>query len=273
MIFCRSICFLATFNESDKFDLDARQNLESYQYFLEKHSDLSDLIEDTSFELYLAKENGKNILFEGAQAIGLDIDLGQYPESTSSNTGVGGILTGTGVSHKFIDKVVGIAKAYVTRVDKNGAGPLVTQIDGEIRDYLRENGREYGATTRRPRRCGWFDVPLVKHSIRTNGIENLILTKLDVLSGLDNLKIATYYENGSKISGYVADAPSLRKLTPHYETLPGWKEDISSCKKMNELPENARNYVDRLEKLLDVLIDISVGPERNQTIIRGNYWI
>jgi adenylosuccinate synthase len=257
----------------DKFDLDARQNIETYQYFLDKHRDLSDFIRETSFELYLAKENGKNILFEGAQAIGLDIDMGQYPESTSSNTGVGGIIAGTGVSHKFLDKVVGIAKAYVTRVDKNGAGPLVTQINGKIGDYLRENGDEYGSTTGRPRRCGWFDVPLVKHSILTNGIENLILTKLDVLGGLDNLKIANYYENCSEIKGYIADAPSLRKLTPHYENLSGWQEDISSCKKINELPKNARKYVDRLEELLKIPIDISVGPERNQTIIRRNYWV
>tara|TARA_Y100000310_G_scaffold308264_1_gene351201 strand:- start:818 stop:2041 length:1224 start_codon:yes stop_codon:yes gene_type:complete len=257
----------------DKFDLDARQNIETYQYFLDEHRDLLDIVGETSFELYLSKENGKNILFEGAQAIGLDIDLGQYPESTSSNTGVGGILTGSGVSHKFLDRVVGIAKAYVTRVDKNGAGPLVTQIDGEIANYLRENGGEYGATTGRPRRCGWFDVPLVKHSIRTNGIDNLVLTKLDVLSGLDNLKIATYYENGSEINGYISDAPGLRKLTPHYETLPGWGEDISSAKKMSELPNNARNYINKLEILLNVPIDVSVGPERNQTIIKGDYWV
>jgi adenylosuccinate synthase len=254
------------------FDVAARMNLVKYKKFLEEHKDLLEYAQDGSKLLYYAKENNYNILFEGAQGVGLDIDHGQYPEGTSSNPTIGGVMTGSGVSHKFIDMVIGVAKAYVTRVDANGAGPLTTQLDDEVGEKIRDKGGEYGATTGRPRRCGWFDVPLIKYGIRINGIDRIFLTKLDVLSGFNEVKICVGYEKDGEEVGFIPDAIKLRNVKPIYESMPGWEQEITGCRIFEELPENAKRYVNRLMTLLGVPLDISVGPERNQTIMKDSYW-
>jgi adenylosuccinate synthase len=262
-----------------KFDINARPYLEKYRDFLEKHLDLRRLVENTSVYLHNSRKAGKNILYEGAQAVGLDICHGQYPESTSSNPSIGGIFSGTGISHKDIDMVVGIAKAYITRVDKNGEGPLVTQIGGELEERIREAGGEFGATTGRPRRCGWNDSVLVNHAIRTCGMDRIVLTKLDILSGLPENKICIGYDytpipsEYRNVSGfYLPDAVTLRTASPVYMPLETWDEEINSAKSMEDLPKNARSHISKLQDLFGVPIDVSVGPDRDQTIIRTDYW-
>jgi adenylosuccinate synthase len=208
--------------------------------------------------LHQAIDDGEGILFEGAQGTYLDVDHGTYPFVTSSNTVAGNAAAGTGVGPKDLHNVVGIAKAYATRV---GSGPFPTQLDDAEEEALRSKGGEFGATTGRPRSCGWFDAPMVRHACRLNGVTHLSLTKLDILSGLETLRIGIGHEpvpGGDRFEG-----------APIYETVPGWAEDITSCRRWEDLPANAKAYVERIEELVGVRAGlISVGPGREEVIPR-----
>ncbi len=213
-----------------------------------------------------AIEDGEYVLFEGAQGTLLDIDHGTYPFVTSSNATAGGVCTGTGVAPTKIDRVIGVAKAYTTRV---GAGPFPTELKTEMAEAVRIKGREYGATTGRPRRCGWFDVVGVRYVVRINGIKTLVITKLDVLNDLETIDICVGYRyKGRIIDEFPHSLKILQECEPIYETLPGWKSEISSTASFDDLPEAAKRYLGRLEELTNTEIGlISVGAERNQTII------
>lgn len=228
-------------------------------------------VTDTSVILNDALDEGKRVLFEGAQGVMLDIDQGTYPFVTSSNPVAGGVTIGSGVGPSKINKVVGVCKAYTSRV---GDGPFPTELFDETGDRIREIGREYGTTTGRPRRVGWFDSVVMRHSKRVSGITNLCLNCLDVLSGLDTVKICTAYElNGEKIYHYPASLKELSACKPVYEELPGWQEDITACKTIEELPENARKYLHRISELVGVRIStFSVGPDRSQTNVLESVW-
>ena len=222
---------------------------------------------DASLYLATAIRDGRRILFEGAQATMLDIDHGTYPYVTSSNASIGGVCTGLGVSPRAIDGVLGVAKAYTTRV---GEGPLPTELFGEMAERLRESGQEYGASTGRPRRCGWYDAVVVRYAARINGLDALALTKLDVLDGLDELKICTGYRIGGRmVSEFPADLAMSDQSEALYETLPGWKEPTRGARDFDELPDAARRYVARLEQVSGVPAAIvSTGSDRDETIIR-----
>ncbi len=223
-------------------------------------------VSDVSLYLSNNMAEGKRIMFEGAQATHLDIDHGTYPFVTSSNASVGGICTGLGVPPRAIHGVLGVAKAYTTRV---GEGPLPTELSGALADRLRESGQEYGASTGRPRRCGWFDAVVVRYSARINGLDALALTKLDVLDGLPEVKICVGYATRSGvISEFPADLRLLSAGEPRYETLPGWSEPTRGVTDEAKLPANARRYVQRLEEVTGVRCGIiSTGSDRNETIV------
>ena len=226
---------------------------------------------ETAFLLNKALREGKNILFEGAQATMLDIDHGTYPFVTSSSCCAGGACTGTGVGPKAIDKVIGISKAYITRV---GSGPFPTELFDEDGETLCRVGHEFGVTTGRQRRCGWFDAVIARYAVDCNSLTDMALTKLDILSEFDTIKVCVAYESdGVKYEYFPMQQSALypKHVTPVYEELPGWKgEDISQCRTFEELPENARKYVEYLEKIIGVRISIiAVGPDREQTIFRG----
>jgi adenylosuccinate synthase len=207
---------------------------------------------------------GKNLLLEGAQGTMLDLDFGTYPFVTSSNPTTGGALSGSGISYKYIKEVIGITKAYTTRV---GEGPFPTEESGEQGNYLRREGNEYGSTTGRPRRCGWFDVEIIRHAVRVNGLDSLALTKLDVLDKLKEIPVAVAYELDGKRLEYFP-SHSIEKVKPVYEMFAGWDESIAHCRKMAELPKNARKYIQSLEKFCGVPIRwVSVGPDREETIV------
>ncbi len=237
-----------------------------------KHADyLRPFIGNVSIEIDRALRENKNILFEGAQGTHLDIDHGTYPYVTSSNPVAGTVCAGAGIGPTRIDNVLGIAKAYVTRV---GGGPFPTELKDSIGEHLQKKGVEYGSTTGRPRRCGWFDMVVLKEAIRINGLDFLAITKLDVLTGLDTIKICIGYElDGEKIDYMPADIRLLEKCRPIFEELSGWNEDISSVKTINDLPDSARRYLERIEELSGVpLAIISVGSARDQTIIVKEDW-
>ncbi len=226
---------------------------------------------DTAKVLNDAIDQGKRVLFEGAQGVMLDIDQGTYPYVTSSNPVAGGVTIGSGVGPTKIHQVIGVAKAYTTRV---GDGPFPSELLNEIGDRIREVGNEYGTTTGRPRRVGWFDSVVVRHAARVSGITGLSLNSLDVLSGLETVKICTAYRyKGELITEYPATLNVLSKCEPAYEELPGWQEDITKVKSLEELPINARHYLERISQLTGVPISLfSVGPNRDQTILlRGVY--
>lgn len=226
---------------------------------------------DTSVVLNEALDEGRRVLFEGAQGVMLDIDQGTYPFVTSSNPVAGGVTIGSGVGPTKISSVVGVSKAYTTRV---GDGPFLTEIKDEIGDRIREVGREYGTTTGRPRRVGWFDSVVVRHAKRVSGITDLSLNSLDVLTGIETLKICVAYKyNGKLIKEFPANLNILSKCEPVYEELPGWTEDITGVKSLHELPENARHYVERISQLTEIPLSIfSVGPDRSQTnVVRSVY--
>ena len=233
-------------------------------------SRLAPLVADTSRYLHDAMDRGRPILFEGAQGAMLDIDHGTYPYVTSSNATIGGVCTGLGVGPRAINGVLGIAKAYTTRV---GAGPLPTELDDAMGDRLREAGREYGASTGRPRRCGWFDAVTVEYAARVNGIDALAVTKLDVLDELDELSICTAYRrDGDRLVDPPADITDLAACLPEYETLPGWRGSgtTAGVRQEAELPSAARRYLARLEELSGVPISIiSTGSDRDDTIVRS----
>ncbi|RLC46632.1 MAG: adenylosuccinate synthase [Candidatus Cloacimonadota bacterium] len=228
---------------------------------------LEPYITNTVYLLHDFLEQGKRLLFEGAQGALLDIDFGTYPYVTSSNTTVGGVCTGTGISPKKIGEVIGVMKSYFTRV---GEGPFPTELKDEIGDLIRKRGNEYGSTTGRPRRCGWFDAVATRYTAMLNSIDSIALTLLDVLSGLDKVKICTSYQlHGKAIDYFPSFYHQLEQVKPNYIELPGWKEDISAVRKFEDLPKNAKKYVNTIEELLGIDVSIiSVGPERANTIIR-----
>jgi adenylosuccinate synthase len=222
---------------------------------------------DATLFLANAIKAGERVLFEGAQATMLDIDHGTYPFVTSSNASVGGVCTGLGVPPRAIDGVLGVAKAYTTRV---GEGPLPTELFGDMAERLRESGQEYGASTGRPRRCGWYDAVVVRYSVRINGLDALALTKLDVLDGLDEVNICTGYRIGGRTVTEFPANLAAGTCEPIYETLPGWKEPTRGARDFDELPAEARNYIARLEDVSGVPCAIvSTGSDRDETIIRS----
>ena len=215
-----------------------------------------------------AVDEGRHVLLEGAQAVLLDIDHGTYPYVTSSSTSAAGAFTGTGLAPRDLTRVIAVVKAYTTRV---GEGPMPTEEPGEIGERLRNAGGEFGATTGRPRRCGWLDMVGLQYSMALNGVDVVALTKLDVLSGMPEIEVCTGYEyNGRRLEGFPASPHILDEVVPIYETLPGWKGDISGCTSFDSLPREARGYVEYIEKGLGVPVKlIGVGQERSQTIDRG----
>ena len=242
-----------------------------FEEYYEYGQQIKQYVTDTSVILNDALDNGTRVLFEGAQGVMLDIDQGTYPFVTSSNPVAGGVTIGSGVGPSKIDKVVGVCKAYTSRV---GDGPFPTELSDEIGDRIREVGHEYGTTTGRPRRVGWFDSVVMRHSRRVSGITNLSLNSIDVLSGLDTVKICVAYDlDGERIDYYPASLEQLKRCKPIYEELPGWSEDITGVRHLDELPENARNYVRRVGELVGVRIStFSVGPDRDQTNILESVW-
>ena len=224
-------------------------------------------VADTSLVLNNAVKKKKYILFEGAQGTLLDIDHGTYPFVTSSNATAGGACTGSGIGPIKIDKVIGVVKAYTTRV---GEGPLPTMFEKKLMDKIQTKGKEFGATTGRPRRCGWFDNVVASHSVMINGLTEVVITKLDVLDELERIKICTGYKyKGRIIKSMPADIETLSKCKPVYEVMPGWKTDTTSCKRYKNLPLKARKYLERLSKLMNAKISIvSVGSARRETIIK-----
>lgn len=220
---------------------------------------------DSSQIIYQAIKEKKKVLFEGAQGTLLDILHGTYPFVTSSSTISSSACVGTGIGPQNINKVLGITKAYTTRV---GEGPFPTELNNNVGDFLQKNGHEFGATTGRTRRCGWIDIPALKYAIRINGISSIALMKIDVLSGLEILKICNAYKiDGKIITDYPSSPGQIAKAKPIYLEMPGWKEDITACVQKTQLPKEALNYISLLEENLQIPIDvISVGPDRNQSI-------
>ncbi len=226
---------------------------------------LSPMISDTNSYLLNAVEDGRSILFEGAQGALLDVDHGTFPYVTSSNSSGVGVPTGSGLPPKWIHKVIGVAKCYSTRV---GGGPFPTEQDNDKGEHIRQLGNEFGTTTGRPRRCGWFDAVAVRYTARLSGVDALAMMMLDVLSELDEIQICTAYEiDGKKIDYFPSHVEDLRKVKPVYETMPGWKQDVTGARSLSDIPENAMAYVRRISDLIGVPVEvISVGPDRAQTI-------
>jgi len=234
-----------------------------------KHAErLRPMIRDVSAWLADAMRAGKPIMFEGAQGTLLDIDHGTYPYVTSSNASIGGICTGLGVPPRAIGRVLGVVKAYTTRV---GEGPFPTELSGEMGNRLRESGSEYGAVTGRPRRCGWYDAVAVRYAARINGLDGLALTKLDVLDGLERIEICTSYRCGGRtVTEFPSDVGQLAACEPVYESMPGWKARTAGARRFDQLPEEARKYVARLEEVSGVRAAlVSTGSERDDTIVRN----
>ncbi|ULO07589.1 adenylosuccinate synthase [Paenibacillus sp. 19GGS1-52] len=241
--------------------LDVEEILTQYLAYAEV---LRNYVTDTSVVLNDAIDAGSRVLFEGAQGVMLDIDQGTYPFVTSSNPSAGGVCIGSGVGPSKIKQVIGVAKAYTTRV---GDGPFPTELNNEVGEYIRETGHEYGTVTGRARRVGWFDSVVVRHARRVSGLTGLSLNSLDVLSGLETVKICTGYKfRGEIINHYPASLKMLAECEAVYEELPGWSEDITSAKTLSDLPENTRRYVERVSELTGIPIAIfSVGRNREQT--------
>ncbi len=244
--------------------LDARAAAHSY---LDAADRLRPYIKDASIYLHRALKAGANVVCEGAQGTLLDIDHGSYPFVTSSSPTAGGALTGLGVGPLFVNRVLGVAKAFSTRV---GGGPMPTELDGDVARHFRGSGAnfwdEFGTTTGRPRRCGWLDIVMLRYAVSVNGFNELLLTKLDILSGLDELKLATAYEiDGQRYTYPPVTNEQLARARPLYERLPGWREDISRCRSFSDLPPAAQAYIARVAQLCDVPINcVSVGPRRDQ---------
>jgi len=228
--------------------------------------ELEPYIDHTGRILDNALSDGKNVLFEGAQGTFLDIDHGTYPFVTSSNCVAGAVCTGSGIGPTKIDRVLGITKAYTTRV---GAGPFPSELDDALGERLRKAGSEFGATTGRPRRCGWLDVVMLREAVCVNGITDLAINKLDILSGFDELKICIAYDIDGKVTeDFPMTLGEAERAIPVYETLPGWQEDLTAMKSIEEFPKNARRYIERIETLAETPAALlSVGPGRDETII------
>jgi adenylosuccinate synthase len=246
-------------------DLDAAAIYQQYTAYAER---LRPLVADTTAYLLDAVEAGKPVLFEGAQGSLLDIDHGTFPYVTSSNSSGVGVSSGSGVPGRWINRVIGVVKAYSTRV---GGGPMPTEQDNDVGAHLRERGREYGTVTQRPRRCGWFDAVAARYTARLSGADELAVMLLDVLGGLDELKICSAYRiNGQRVTQFPAHVDDLRVAEPEFETLPGWKEEISGVRSEADLPEAAKRYIARIGELLGRPVSIvSVGPDRAETIRCG----
>lgn len=281
---------IADLLDREEFERKLTQNLADKNRVLEKLYDaegfkLEDILDeyynygqqfakyvcDTSVVLNDALDEGRRVLFEGAQGVMLDIDQGTYPFVTSSNPVAGGVTIGSGVGPTKINHVVGVCKAYTTRV---GDGPFPTELHDEIGHQIREVGREYGTTTGRPRRVGWFDSVVVRHARRVSGLTDLSLNSIDVLTGIETLKICVAYKyKGEVIEEFPASLKVLAECEPVYEEMPGWNEDITGVRKLDELPDNARHYIERVSQLTGIPLSIfSVGPDRNQTnVIRSVY--
>ncbi len=228
-----------------------------------------DKIKDSIYLINEAIDSGKNVLFEGAQGTMLDLDYGTYPYVTSSSPIAAGACAGGGISPRKINKIVGVVKAYTTRV---GSGPFPAELTNEFGDYLREKGREYGTTTGRSRRCGWLDLMIVNYANLINGFTDLSITKLDVLTGQEIIKVCiAYHYKGEKLKTFPSHQSVFHKCEPIFEELPGWQEDISGITNYNDLPQTAKEYINYIEEKVGVSISvISVGPRREQTIIRQN---
>jgi adenylosuccinate synthase len=238
-----------------------------FDELMERAKRLRPLVRDVSLLLSEEMRAGKSVLFEGAQGTLLDIDHGTYPYVTSSNASVGGVCTGLGIGPRAIGAVLGVVKAYTTRV---GEGPLPTELSGEMGQRLRDSGNEYGAVTGRPRRCGWYDAVAVRYGVRINGLDALALTKLDVLDGLDRIDICTSYRCGSRtLTEFPSDLGQLAACEPVYESMPGWSQPTKGVRRYGDLPEKARHYIARLEEVTGVpAAVISTGSERDETILR-----
>ena len=239
------------------------EEFSEYKEMVQQH------ISDTSLLVSNAIKENKSILFEGAQGTLLDIDHGTYPFVTSSNTSAANAATGSGIGPLNLDRVVGVTKAYISRV---GSGPFITEQENEIGDYLIEKGAEFGVVTGRRRRCGWLDLISLKYSVRVNSLSELFITKLDVLSGLEEIQLGVGYKyNDEILTDYPYDQKVAYEAEPIYETMQGWDEDITSINKFEDLPSNAQKYIKAIEDFIGVPITfISVGPERNQNIIISN---
>lgn len=242
-----------------------------FEKFYAYGQEIAKYVTDTSKVLNDVIDEGGKVLFEGAQGVLLDVDHGTYPYVTSSNPVAGGVTTGTGIGPSAVTRVIGVSKAYTSRV---GDGPFPTELFDEVGHQIREVGREYGTTTGRPRRVGWFDSVVVRHSRRVSGITDLALNSIDVLTGLDTVKICVAYDyNGERITEYPANLHIIEQCKPIYEELPGWEEDITGVRRLEDLPENARNYVKRVSELTGIEIaTFSVGPDRDQTNVLVNVW-
>jgi adenylosuccinate synthase len=248
----------------DSDPIDWKPVFEQYRDFGRR---MAPFVDDVGGFLIDAAREGRRIVFEGAHAALLDVDHGTYPYVTSSSCSALGLFSGSGVPPQIVRNYVGIMKAYSTRV---GGGPFPTEQANEIGDYIRERGNEYGTTTRRPRRCGWFDAVAVRYSVALQGITSIAVTLLDVLAGLEHVQICTAYRvDGQRVERFKSDLSQLEGAEPIYETLPGWRGNISGCKRFEDLPREAQQYVKRLESLVGAPVEIvSVGPERSSTILR-----
>jgi len=249
--------------------LDPEVIIEQYTQYAQR---LAGHITNVSVTIDDAIKEGKQVLFEGAQGTHLDIDHGTYPFVTSSNTIAGNACSGAGIGPKEISGVIGIVKAYTTRV---GRGPFPTELFDKTGDFIQEKGVEFGATTGRKRRCGWLDTVILNNAVRLNGLTGIAITKLDVLGGLESLNICTAYEfEGRVVKDFPASLKTLAGCKPIFETLPGWSEDISQIRKIEDLPENTRSYLKRIEELIETPIDIvSIGPGRDETIVIKNPYL
>jgi adenylosuccinate synthase len=251
-------------------DVELLDPEESALAYVEAAERLRPYLQDTTAYINRRLKEGANVLCEGAQGTLLDVDHGSYPFVTSSSPTTGGALTGLGFGPKYVERVVGVAKCFSTRV---GGGPMATELGGELGDRLRGTGEnfwdEYGTTTGRPRRCGWLDAVMLRYASEVNGFTDLVLTKLDILSGFDELKIATAYDvDGNRIEYPPSTIAELERATPIYETTPGWREDVTGITKYADLPEALRQYVRRISELCDTPVTmVSVGPERDQLIV------
>lgn len=252
---------LTKIHNVDPIDVDAL-----YEQCIEWGRQLDQYIDHTGRIIDRSLRAGKNVLFEGAQGTFLDIDHGTYPFVTSSNCVAGAVCTGSGIGPTRVDRVIGITKAYTTRV---GSGPFPTELEDETGEELRRAGAEFGATTGRPRRCGWLDAVLLREAVTVNGLTDLAINKLDILSGFDELKICTAYDIDGKVTEYFPmTLGEAERAIPIYETMPGWSEDLTKLTSLEQFPDNARRYIERIEALAEIPAAVlSVGPGRQETII------
>lgn len=239
---------------------------EIFQQYMAYTGRLAQYVTDTSLLVHQAVERGEKVLFEGAQGTLLDLDHGTYPYVTSSNPTAAGACVGAGIGPSRIDKVVGVIKAYTTRV---GEGPFPTELLDEMGEAIRQKGREFGTTTGRPRRCGWFDVVIARYAARVNGLDAFAVTKLDVMGGLEKIKICTGYSYEDKVlTEFPSSQEVLERCEPVYEELPGWEEDLAQVRSFEGLPQAAKNYLNRIKELTGVdLFLVAVGPRRDETIV------